>query len=164
MRSRNSRFSRLSAKIDPRLSLLSLATRSSRSLLFAAKSAAWRRESGVWRIHRLCDSRSLEWGNMGLSRVLQGCYKGVTRVLQGCYKGVTRVLQGCYKGVSVTRVLQGCNIYKGVTRVLQGCYKGVTKHVIALVCEDNSIFGDRMWPTSTLLSLATTAAVVVSTA
>jgi hypothetical protein len=43
------------------------------------------------------------WNLVGVTRVLQECYKSVTRVLQECYKSVTRVLQECNK--SVARVL-----------------------------------------------------------
>jgi hypothetical protein len=37
-----------------------------------------------------CDCRGL-----GVTRMLQRCYKGVTKVSQRCYKGVTKVLQRC---------------------------------------------------------------------
>jgi hypothetical protein len=79
------------------------------------------------------DKREAET-KMGVTEVLQGCYKGVTELLQRCYKSVTRALQRCYRGV--TRVLQRCyksvtevsqGYYRGVTRVSQRCYKGVTE-------------------------------------
>jgi hypothetical protein len=80
---------------------------------------------------------------MGVTRVLQACYKsdnkGVARALQGqvtvvyvCYKGdVTRLLQGCNK--SVTRVLQRCNnAYRSflaslLARMFKEYYKSVTR-------------------------------------
>ena len=55
-----------------------------------------------------------DWGEGGVTGVLQGYYRDVARVLQG----VTEVLQGS------TGVLHGC--YSNVTAVQKGCYRGFT--------------------------------------
>ena len=64
---------------------------------------------------------------MGLTRVLQACYK----IVQVCYIDVTGVSQGYYRSVKgynrgvsgVTGYLQ--KYYRDVADLVEGCYRGV---------------------------------------